>query len=345
MNNQYCYLGQDPSCDRINYIKSEQPPAFSIGPKFNAYNFSQTLTDSFNDLIVERLKQLRSKYAYLRLWFSGGKDSRIILDTAIKNNIKIDEILTIMYQPAGRFPIGAQVELETNAIAYLNEIALQKTKITIINFGPEHFNAAFCDPNWIHNNILHTLHSPFYPGLFFSKVNPEFQLVEKDKDVGDISGGTHPHVYYCNDCWTFYYVDLQFAFDSNGYTENFLAHDDMPELCHGFVRDLIKYNQHTNVTSLKASRLMRDTIPEYAVIQLPRPDLQLPKLYNGPWLPSKHYFWKTNQSWKTWINCLACYGQTPWNNAFDNYVNLTNWDDVSIAVDHPGIITKKYILA
>jgi len=47
------------------------------------------------DVYVKRLQQLRNKYSYLRLMCGGGSDSKLIIDTAIKHGIYIDEILIL----------------------------------------------------------------------------------------------------------------------------------------------------------------------------------------------------------------------------------------------------------
>ena len=43
-------------------------------------------------MYVERCNQLRDKYDYLVLHYSGGSDSHNILHTFLTNNIKLDEI-------------------------------------------------------------------------------------------------------------------------------------------------------------------------------------------------------------------------------------------------------------
>ena len=47
---------------------------------------------SLNVYYVNRAKQLRDRFDYLILYFSGGADSTTILDTFLKNNIKLDEV-------------------------------------------------------------------------------------------------------------------------------------------------------------------------------------------------------------------------------------------------------------
>lgn len=53
---------------------------------------------SLKQMYVERAKQLRDKYDYLILAFSGGTDSNEILETFLENNIFIDEIQTVHYE-------------------------------------------------------------------------------------------------------------------------------------------------------------------------------------------------------------------------------------------------------
>lgn len=62
----------------------------------NIYNnaIANNITLSLDELYVLRAKQLRDKYDYLILAYSGGADSHNILQVFLKNNIKIDEIIT-----------------------------------------------------------------------------------------------------------------------------------------------------------------------------------------------------------------------------------------------------------
>ena len=48
--------------------------------------------ESVTELYTKRARQLREKYDYIVLYFSGGSDSRTMLETFLSNNIKVDEI-------------------------------------------------------------------------------------------------------------------------------------------------------------------------------------------------------------------------------------------------------------
>lgn len=344
----YFYLGDTPTHSRIRCLESNSELGFSIGPKFDAFNFQQTPCAPFRDMVIERLRQLRRKYAYLRLWFSGGKDSRLVLDTALKHGIYPDEILTIVHQPAGSFSIGSQVELEFNAIRYIKSIDLPSSiKFTVLYLQPHHYAAGFQDGTWIHDLPLYPIHAPFYPGVFFSKVNREFAMVEKTADTGDISGSTHPHLEWTGENWRCFYVDRQFAMDTNPYSENFLTADDMPELVHAYVHSVIALNQHLVKPKIPkefyADRTTRDLVPEYAALCLPRPDLEMPKRYDGDWYPGDARVWQVNDNYKHWVNCVACFGQDPLPASMATYLDCTDWSAVLHSHRLPGIITKRFL--
>jgi len=67
---------------------------------YDSLDWSTNPNESLEHLYKERAQQLRDKYDYLILCFSGGSDSTNVLDTFLKNNIKLDEIVTY-------FPITA----------------------------------------------------------------------------------------------------------------------------------------------------------------------------------------------------------------------------------------------
>jgi len=78
----------------------------SVGARFYFHdhiwqNFDRQLLGKvpLTTLYKERAQQLRDKYNYLVLHYSGGSDSHNILDTFITNNIKLDEIYVRWAKP------------------------------------------------------------------------------------------------------------------------------------------------------------------------------------------------------------------------------------------------------
>jgi len=60
---------------------------------FNNYDWLTEPLDSLDNIYKNRCLELRKNYDYLILFFSGGSDSQNILDSFLKNNILLDEIV------------------------------------------------------------------------------------------------------------------------------------------------------------------------------------------------------------------------------------------------------------
>jgi len=60
--------------------------------QFTSFDNTSTIDDR---VYLSRLMQLKNKYDYLRLFYSGGADSKLILDTAYANKILIHEIVLL----------------------------------------------------------------------------------------------------------------------------------------------------------------------------------------------------------------------------------------------------------
>ena len=67
---------------------------------FKLIDWTVEPSQSLKELYVERCQQLRDKYDYLILSYSGGADSHEILYTFLENNIFIDEIQVVHYTKA-----------------------------------------------------------------------------------------------------------------------------------------------------------------------------------------------------------------------------------------------------
>ena len=91
-------------------------------------DFSVVPEQSLDDLIAAHLRQLRESHEKIKLYYSGGSDSHLLLDSIVKNNIHVDEIICLK---SGIPP--ADFEIDKFAIPALSNLAgqLKGTKITI----------------------------------------------------------------------------------------------------------------------------------------------------------------------------------------------------------------------
>lgn len=339
--------------DRIQHRQCESTPRFRIGAEFENYNFAAPAA-SFQDSIKTRLEQLRDTKKYLRFWFSGGKDSRLILDTSRKIGIEFDEIVIIKNQLLGEtYQMGAISEIMHNAVDYIETIrdSFTKTKITIRDFQAEEFELVFQDPNWIHHTNCWYIHTAIEPNLFYRYVNPVKSLFEDIPDRIDIMGSVHPHVYW-DDGWKFVYVDFQFPQNLWDTCENFLSSPTHPEIVHSYVRALTqeferrdvrpyRFQENLFVTTNQHMRNIRELLPEYQ-FDIHRPDAEWPKKYQDQWRPNDDLYWKANPSFKSLLTCFMCYYARPQPRAFHNYTKLTDWESVVAEIEFGGILTQEF---
>ena len=108
---------------------------------FSFIDWTIPIDVSLNELYRQRAQQLRDKYDYLSLYYSGGVDSTNVLHAFIDNNILLDEI--VMYRPKlldtftnriDRSNNNVFSEIEFAAIPHLKKyIKDPRTNIRIIN--------------------------------------------------------------------------------------------------------------------------------------------------------------------------------------------------------------------
>jgi hypothetical protein len=72
---------------------------------YNRMNWRERWNIPLTEVYRMRAQQLRDKYDYLMLWFSGGADSTVILESFVNNNIHLDEVVCAwpLSQTQGRY--------------------------------------------------------------------------------------------------------------------------------------------------------------------------------------------------------------------------------------------------
>ena len=99
MNNNIFYYSENKENSFDNRIDADmhQDPCFLYyyDKEFASSDWKTEPKKSLKELYKERAEQIRAKYAYLILAFSGGHDSTQVLETFYYNNIHIDEILLV----------------------------------------------------------------------------------------------------------------------------------------------------------------------------------------------------------------------------------------------------------
>lgn len=122
-------VGEKTFHNKLQAILENQKSHYPIEliTPYHNQDFSIEPEETLDELIEEHLLELRQKYKYLKLYYSGGIDSHAILHCAIKAGVKIDEIICLK---SGIQP--ADFEIDQFAIPRLKNIRTQIPKTQVI---------------------------------------------------------------------------------------------------------------------------------------------------------------------------------------------------------------------
>jgi hypothetical protein len=124
--------------NKFDAIKSgRQVKLYFYDKEFQSANWKLEPQENLSELYKQRAQQLRDKYDYIVLAYSGGIDSTNMLESFYYNNIHIDEIIMV-----GAFSQDSEKgvdenhngEIYKNCFPLLNTLNLKNTKITTYDY-------------------------------------------------------------------------------------------------------------------------------------------------------------------------------------------------------------------
>lgn len=246
MNNIYWEYAGTRYKTKFKAIEASGGDVMSI--TFNAFNddfysypWHIEPKESYEQLLTDRALQLRDNYKYIKLFFSGGHDSTLMLNTFLNNNIHIDEIIVYRYAINDKFTNLSNEEIDVYAIPFLKNLQKQvpKTKVTVWDFGRDFYDK-YLGEKWLHTKSNFDMRHFNLPKI-------------RGKTFCYLLGSHDPHVIYKEGKW---YSDI---FDSNGMAEVasfrnvefFYTSNSFPAL-HAkqlhLVKNYLKYNNLTDVS-------------------------------------------------------------------------------------------------
>lgn len=239
---------------QMESIKTNKPLEFDFNDRvFDLYDWTKEPEPAvgINEFYRRRAQQLRDKYEYLVLMYSGGPDSQVVLDTFLDNNIHLDEVVN-----ANSYSKTQQLENTThntdffyNVKPNLDKILSRdnnKIKITIldeIEITKKIFEDASSQLEY-YERLFNSVTFPsawLFRGTWIKHVPHVWNKFLNGVRVGIIYGYDKPSVdvhngkYYWNASDSFV-MDSSFAFttdaDLKGHNaiETFYQTPDMPEL-------------------------------------------------------------------------------------------------------------------
>lgn len=173
-------------------------------------NFDRSLLGKIplTDLYKERALQLRNKYDYLILHYSGGSDSHNILHTFLTNNIKLDEISVRWIKPLrdGKFYTPNTIDKSARNAASEWDFAIKPTldwiaanrpeiKINVIDYA-NNLTDGMIKVESIEKRLNYVNFNKGGLGFFSMWANPDFeQLISTKENACHIFGIEKPIIY------------------------------------------------------------------------------------------------------------------------------------------------------
>jgi hypothetical protein len=187
-------------------IKDYNVKYLFLNSTYRSLNWRIEPKETMEDLYKLRAQQIRSKYDYVFLFYSGGADSTNILDTFMDNNIPLDEVVTCYpisvieksinsFNPKDKDKSNVMFEYILAAQPKLKELSTRypNTKITVVDY-------AELSRNFI---IKGNLNKVFQSGLAADPyhtshlyVAEKMRALSDTKSVCAISGIDKPRIMY-----------------------------------------------------------------------------------------------------------------------------------------------------
>lgn len=172
---------------------------------FDCYPWHIEPPESLDQLYDRRARELREKYDYLLLSYSGGSDSHNMIQSFIRQGLHIDEVITnhlskatkknIIIDPSVKANWNFNAEYELQALPRLRELQSQlpTTKFTVIDVSDLVINSLleFDDVHWVLKRSDHlSVGQAFrYNMFYFSDMRKKF---DQGKKVAIVMGIEKP---------------------------------------------------------------------------------------------------------------------------------------------------------
>jgi len=346
-----------PTQSRLRAREIVGHPDFVVSKQFQQHEFVYDPDPDVKGLLRQRWHDLRHRYRHLRLWFSGGKDSRIALDSAIENDIYVDEIFVMMYHGLdGKDPF-LTTEVNECGLSYLDSVKhkLKVGRINIVDLHSAHYLPVFQDPDWIYHVRIYEYTCINTPNIFHRYINPRWGFTDDSDDCADIVGMVFPSIWYCEKArhWKFTFVDKSFDTVVGDRAVNFAIDFEKPELFQAIVNQYISGCIDKNFwpgrfqLPVLASQGDHRSLAKLYDFPLHNHQWQFPKLSLGAHFePGKHSLWQHNtEGHKVHLNAYLCWYSRPWPSSFQAYVDNTDWAKIDQDRHLGGVASQDFCVA
>jgi hypothetical protein len=174
---------------------------------FSKCNWVSEPNDTIVELYATRARQLRQKYDYIVLLYSGGSDSSNALKTFLNNDIKLDEV-AYWYSSHNEASNLSNLEIIHAGSDMLHRLIAANITVSKLDMIPQLAKNIVPDLRWFcetEPGII--LEQAVKPGLIYENYN-WLKIRETGKSVSVITGLEKPRIYYENGTWYAGFLDV-----------------------------------------------------------------------------------------------------------------------------------------
>lgn len=227
----YFTCGELSTCNKLiavqHSINTGAPIHFNIPTFLTDYGLHKEPKQSWSSLCKSHALYLRQKYDTVRIFYSGGCDSRTVLESFILNDIHVDEVIVLKSGIE-----DADYEINQHAIPFLKHYKnqLQKTNIKIVKPTYGDYHNFYSNPYWFEDLADKTNNKT----AFHFRLNHWLENTDLYKGNGktvDIQGIDKPRIMYFKGQWFVYFLDVEIKYEDNKESDwcNFFYDD--PQVC------------------------------------------------------------------------------------------------------------------
>ena len=201
-----------------NSNEKTQPVHFHCPKNYYTQDFSKKPTDTLDVLLKQQAQKIRDTYKTVRLYFSGGSDSYLVLKTFIDNKIPIDEIICL------KSGLGeSDFEITDYAIPLLHKHkeSLRQTKITISEPSIKDYY------DYYHTGVTDKkIEIGYFTYHSYLRLHQQHEIWNEkniNSETANIRGFDKPKVIKVDEDWYTYFVDVEI--EPMGHMINFFSVD------------------------------------------------------------------------------------------------------------------------
>ena len=239
--------------DYISFCRNKKIPlkydlvTFTFSEKFDDFYFKKNFKANWVELAEQRFLELRKKYKHIRFWYSGGKDSRFVLDLAEKINFKFDEIIffenNVFDNPEGKG-------------LFVPNDYITNNKFKHIKLNVDYWHNFFSDRNWYLKSFNHSITTPtvLHNILRHNKVQNFYKEVP---DSVNLTGGITPYVWYEKN-WNFIFRSSVCEMWVGDAVESFMFSENIPEIYNLYIANIVSNMEKQNYFPTFQNALTKD---------------------------------------------------------------------------------------